>query len=85
MCLFTLAAFTALLTRERQCRTEFNDMIGNAWQDCVAWYMSALKVFPEDTPEGQNLRVSIPTDLPEAAAGTGSGGTPEAPIPGDNP
>jgi len=36
-------------------------MAANLWQDCVEWYMAALAMFPEETPEGQNLRAAIPT------------------------
>jgi len=53
---------------EHQKRIEFHELVDRLWQDCAAWYQAALLVFPKETPEGQNLRDSIPTQHDEREA-----------------
>ncbi|MBI3921674.1 MAG: hypothetical protein HY318_09675 [Armatimonadetes bacterium] len=98
VCTTTIADFTALLTEaetefkalkdvetlSRKARSEFAHFVGEMWQDCVEWYMVALLVFPEETPEGVNLRATIPTATTEVASTDDSGSTTVPPIPGDD-
>jgi len=78
--------FTALKQLEDRVRTERAElaaMAANLWQDCVEWYMAALAMFPEETPEGQNLRAAIPTATTYVPETDEEGSTvPE--IPGDD-
>jgi len=66
-------ALNDLVADERQVRKEFNQLVGELWEDCIAWYEAACLVFPADTPEGQALRAGVP------AAGSRKPPTPPAP------
>lgn len=56
-----LEALTKLENDEVNLRVDLHALANKLWDDCKAWYMAALVVFPAETPEGQKLRAGIPT------------------------
>lgn len=87
--LAALARYELVLGLERdehQKRIEFHELVNRLWQDCAAWYQAALLVFRKETPEGQNLRDSIPTPDDEVETQSSPGtSTPTAPPPDPAP
>jgi hypothetical protein len=71
-------------TLNRKARREFAHFVGEVWQDCVEWYIVALLIFPEHTPEGENLRASIPTEMREVASTEDTESTTQPPVLGDD-
>lgn len=51
---------TARLTW-RKAATQWNNLAAETEELCVAWYGSALRVFPEGSAEGDLIRANIPT------------------------
>jgi hypothetical protein len=63
-----LEALNTLVAEERKARKELNQLVGELWEDCIAWYQAACLVFPDGTPEGRAIRAGIPTMTAASAA-----------------
>lgn len=61
-------------------RIALHELVNSLWGDCKNWYLAALAVFPPETPEGQKLRATIPTQDDEVSeSSSGGGGSVEVP------